>query len=203
MSLALKFSALSISRIPTLLSVSKKPPLPYGMCTNSFSTETEPEINPFKNATFIEFCVKNENNPNLPPHLQPKYFSKNIVDRIERRKNAISIKEKDERWSDKRAVVANLSDKIEVVNAHIEKFNKDKCSKANRRILKFKRKKIMRYVKRIDFPLYEELKEKYSLSERDILIDKYTWHRRKLLVDAAKAEKKAKVKATQLAKGIK
>ena len=94
-------------------------------------------------------------------------------------------------------------DRIEIVNAHIEKFNKDKHSKANRRILKFKRKKLMRYVKRIDFPLYEELKEKYGLEESDILIDKYTWHRRKLLVDAAKAEKKAKLKATQQAKGIK
>ena len=203
MSLALKFSALSISRIPTRLSVSKKPPLPYGMCTNLFSTDKVPETNPFKDAIFIEFCIKNENNSNLPPHLHPKYLSKKVVDRIERTKAATSIKEKDERWSNMRAIVANLSDRIDNINVHIEKYNKDKHSKANRRILKFKRKKLMRYVKRIDFSLYEELKEKYSLTEGDILIDRYTWHRRKMLVDAAKAEKKAKLKATQQARGIK
>ncbi|KAI6659019.1 hypothetical protein LOD99_14695 [Oopsacas minuta] len=198
MSLLLRFSSLNISRASTGLPITTplvKAPI------HSIKRITPVSPDRFKNANFIEFCVRNENNPDLPPHLQLKYLPKSIIDRIERRKIDMSIKDKDERWSRMRAVIANLSSRIENINLHIDKFNKDKQSKANRRILKFKRKKLFRYVKRIDFPLYEELKEKYKLEEIDILIDKYTFHRRKTLVDAAKAEKKAKLKATQEAKG--
>ena len=206
MSLLLRFSRFGVSRVPTRIPLHRISPPQLASSILLYSNETTDstaEPNSFKNANFIECCVRNENNDKLPPHLQTKYLPKSIVDRINRRKESISIWSGDQSWANVKGTIANLSNKVGNVNEHIDKFPKDKRAKASRRILKFKRKKLFRYLKRMDFPLYEELKEKYHLEEIDILIDKETYLRRSELVAKAKAEKKAKFKENQIAKGIK
>ena len=202
MSLILRL-CLSITRVSSRLplSINRVPPASSVLYSND-TTDSNTEPNQFKNAHFIECCVNNENG-NLPPHLQTKYLPKSIVDRINRRKESQAIRSKEQDWTSFKDIVANLSNKVDNINLHIDTFPKDKKAKASRRIIKFKRKKLFRYLKRMDFPLYEQLREKYQLEEIDILIDKETFLRRSELVAQVKAERKAKYKVDQMAKGIK
>ena len=205
MSLLLRLSRLSLSRVSPRTPIPRIPPTPLARHTLPYSDETSDsttESDQFKDAHFIECCVRNESS-SLPPHLQAKYLPKSIVNRMNRRKEHDTIRDKGEDWTALKQRIANLSNKTGTINLHIDNFPKDKKAKANRRIIKFKRKKLFRYLKRMDFPLYEQLKEKYQLEEIDILIDKETFLNRHLLVAKAKAERKAKHLANQTGKETK
>ena len=116
----------------------------------------------------LDTYLEEEAASKLPPHLQLKYLPKKLRNIVEKKRALKSIENESSNFKDLLTSVSRLCSRIDVLTDHMKMFPKDSRAKLNMIRAKIKRDKHFRFLKRKDFTLYQELKQKYNLKEIEV-----------------------------------